>query len=148
MAYRGRITDAQSALTDDEILALMPISYVFLAQLIGIEDALNLIEEYGGTQLYIPSKHSLNLKHDIASKVSYKNFLLIAEHCGGTYIEIPNGHAISIAMRNNIIKEQYKSKSKSRLARDFGLTVRQIRSILSSKKEIQPRIDKNLSLFE
>ena len=49
MAYQVHIEDAQEVLEDQEILALMPKNWRFIAELIGIENTLRLIKEYKGT---------------------------------------------------------------------------------------------------
>ena len=51
MAYRPHITDAQQVFTDDEIINLMPKNFIFIARLIKVENALNLIDAFGGTKV-------------------------------------------------------------------------------------------------
>ncbi|MDT1857134.1 transcriptional regulator, partial [Acinetobacter baumannii] len=48
MVYRPHITDAQQLFSDEELIALMPKNFAFVAKLIGVKPALSLIESYGG----------------------------------------------------------------------------------------------------
>lgn len=148
MAYRPHIADAPTLLSGDEIIGLMPINFVFITKLIGIPQALNMIDAYGGTELFIPSKQALGINHEIAQIIGLNKLQLLASQCGNTYIEIPMGTPITIAMRNRMIKEHAKKESKSQLARRFQLTKRQIRTIVNKDKPLKIREDQNLDLFQ
>lgn len=148
MAYRPHIADAPTLLSGEEIIGLMPISFVFTTKLIGIPQALNMIDAYGGTELFIPNKHALGINHEIAQIIGLSKLQLLAAQLGNTYIEIPMGTPITIAMRNRMIKEHAKKESKSQLARRFNLTKRQVRTIVNREEKLKVREDRNLDLFE
>ena len=148
MAYRPHITDAPQVFSDEEIINLMPKNFAFIAKLIGVEASLNLIHTYGGTCVFIPTKHAVNINHDITHIISLSALKQLAEQRGGTYMEVPMGTPITIAMRNKAVRDYaQKEKSKPKLARHFGLTLRSIRTILSATEKRPSNEAQNYDLF-
>ncbi|MFW2002991.1 Mor transcription activator family protein [Acinetobacter ursingii] len=150
MAYQVHIEDAQEVLEDQEILALMPKNWRFIAELIGIEKTLRLIKEYKGTVLHIPFviKRGLNVEHDIAGVIGLKSLQELAKQLGGQRIEVPMGTMITSSMKFKLIQKALaKGESKAKLARKFGITPRWIRE--AARAKIKPlEEDKNLDLFK
>lgn len=59
------------------------------------------------------------------------------------------GTPITIAMRNKAVRDYaLKEKSKPKLARHFGITLRSIRTILNGSEKKQNNEDRNYDLFE
>lgn len=131
MSYHAHITDATQIFSDAEIIDLMPKSYKFIAETIGVEAALHLIETYGGTVIFVPSKHALTINHDIARVIGLNKLHILAAQFGNTTLEIPKGNPILLAVRNYQIRELAKKETKPKLARKFNLTLRTIRSIVN-----------------
>lgn len=149
-AYMPHITDAQQVLTDDEIIALMPDSLVFITKLIGVAHVLALIESFGGTNLVIPRKQGIAINNEIAAVIGVERLKAIAEQhqLGGTTLEIPVATSITQQMRNRLICQQAARMSRSKLARRYNLTIRQIRTIINQPKEIKSkRDDRQQDLF-
>lgn len=147
MAYRPHITDATQFFSDEEIINLMPRNFAFIAKLVGAEAALNLINTYGGTTIFVPAKTSVNINHEFAHIVGLKSLYLLAEQFGRTNVEVPMGTPISVAMRNKAVRDYAQKESKPKLARRFGLTLRSIRSILSNEEKPKTKQDSNYDLF-
>lgn len=148
MAYRPHITDATQVFSDEEIINLMPKNFAFIAKLIGVEASLNLIHAYGGTCVFVPSKHALNITHDITHVIGLNALKRLSEQLGSTNIEIPMGTPITVAMRNKAVRDYVvKEPSKPKVARHFGLTLRTIRTILNSEVKPKSNVDKNYDLF-
>lgn len=148
MAYRPHITDAQQLFSDDEIIGLMPKNFAFVAKLIGVEAALQLIDAYGGTSIFIPNKHALNIEHDISRVISLKKLQLLSEQLGNNTVEIPMGSPIVVAMRNRMIRDLARKKeSKPKIARKFGVTQRTIRTIVNCEEKLKLNEDRNYDLF-
>ncbi len=147
MAYRPHITDAQQVFSDDEIINLMPKNFVFIARLIKVENALNLIDTFGGTKIYIPVRQALNVNSKLAQVIGLSKLQLLSDQLGNNHIEIPMGTPITVAMRNRAIREQAPTMSKEKLARKFSVTLRTIRSIVNSEEKLNVHEDPNLDLF-
>ena len=120
MAYRPHITDAQQVFTDDEIINLMPKNFIFIAKLITVSNALNLIEAHGGTKVFIPKRQALNVNSELAQIIGLSKLQLLAEQLGNETIEIPMGTPITVAMRNRKIREMAQTTTKEKLARKLG----------------------------
>lgn len=149
MAYRPHITDAQQVFSDDEIIALMPKNFAFVAKLIGVEAALNMIQAYGGTNVFIPHRHALNINHDISGVISLKKLQILSEQLGNNTIEVPMGSPLVNAMRNKMIRNMANDgHSKPKIARKFGVTQRTIRTIVNGEEKLKLNIDRNYDLFE
>ena len=108
---------------------------------------MHLIEAFGGTRIFVPDHHAINVNHAITRAVGLKSLQRLAEQLGKTYIEVPMGTPITIAMRNRAVRDASKKESNAKLARRFGLTLRSIRSILRNEEKIKCNIDKNYDLF-
>ena len=148
MAYRPHITDAQQVFTDDEIINLMPKNFIFIARLIKVENALNLIDAFGGTKVFIPKRQALNVHSELAQVIGLNRLQLLADQLGNETIEVPMGTPITVAMRNRAIREQAPTMSKEKLARKFSVTLRTIRSIVNSEEKLIVQEDPNLDLFD
>lgn len=145
MVYRPHITDAQQLFSDEELIALMPKNFAFVAKLIGIKPALSLIESYGGILVFVPHKHALGIHHDLSQIIGYSKLQLLSEHLGNTSIEVPMATTITIAMRNRTIREMAaKKESRSKIARKFGVTIRTIRHIVNGEEKLKFHLDQNL----
>ena len=147
MAYRPHITDAQQVFTDDEIINLMPKNFIFIARLIKVENALNLIDAFGCTKVFIPKRQALNVHSELAQVIGLNRLQLLADQLGNETIEVPMGTPITVAMRNRAIREQAPTMSKEKLARKFSVTLRTIRSIVNSEEKLNVHEDPNLDLF-
>lgn len=147
MAYRPHITDAQQVFTDDEIINLMPKNFIFIARLIKVENALNLIDAFGGTKVFIPKRQALNVQSELAQVIGLSKLQLLTDQLGNETIEIPMGTPITIAMRNRAIREQADTMSKEKLARKFNVTLRTIRSIVNTEEKLIIYENPNLDLF-
>ena len=147
MAYRPHITDARQVFSDDEIVGLMPKNFAFIAKLVDVEAALQLIDAYGGTCIFIPAKHALNIEHEISRVIGLKKLQLLSEQLGNNTIEIPMGSPIVVAMRNRMIRDLAKKESKPKIARKFGVTQRTIRTIVNGEEKLKLNEDKNYDLF-
>ena len=147
MAYRPHITDAQQVFTDDEIINLMPKNFIFIARLIKVENALNLIDAFGGTKVFIPERQALNVHSELAQVIGLNRLQMLADQLGNETIEVPMGTPITVAMRNRAIREQAPTMSKEKLARKFSVTLRTIRSIVNSEEKLNVHEDPNLDLF-
>lgn len=147
MAYRPHITDAQQVFTDDEIIGLMPKNFVFIARLITVSNALSLIEAYGGTKVFIPKGHGLNIHSELAQTIGLSKLELLSAQLGNETIEIPMGTPITVAMRNRKIRDLASSMSKEKLARKFNVTLRTIRSIVNTEEKLTTHQNANFDLF-
>lgn len=147
MAYRPHIIDAQQVFSDDEIINLMPKNFVFIARLIKVENALNLIDAFGGTKVFIPKRQALNVHSELAQVIGLNRLQMLADQLGNETIEVPMGTPITVAMRNRAIREQAPTMSKEKLARKFSVTLRTIRSIVNSEEKLNVHEDPNLDLF-
>ena len=148
MAYRPHITDAQQVFTDDEIINLMPKNFIFIARLIKVENALNLIDAFGGTKVFTPKRQALNVHSELAQVIGLNRLQLLADQLGNETIEVPMGTPITVAMRNRAIRKEATTMSKEKLARKFSVTLRTIRSIVNAEEKLIVQEDPNLDLFD
>ncbi len=149
MAYRPHITDARQVFSDDEIIGLMPKNFAYIAKLIGAEASLLMIENYGGTNVFIPHKHALNINHEISRVIGLSKLKILSSQLGNNTIAVPMGSPIWLAMRNRMVRDlASKKESKPKIARKFGVTERTIRTIVNGEEKLKLNIDRNYDLFE
>lgn len=119
-----------------------------LTRLIGQEATMRLIEVYGGTAVYIPRASRCSETHELAQVIGLENLLAISRFYDRTMLSVPRGLELSRDIRNAEIRKLASEYNQRDLARRFGLTERQIRTILHEQKA--PRAsapDNQLNLF-
>lgn len=115
-----------SEILDLEIdLTQLPFVVQDIANLIGLEDALKLIDRYKGTPMYVP----MQVKTDgvILKLIGLNNTIKLIKQFGGETLDMPKCSAAIRTIRNNIIINS--SLSVCEIAKKFDLTPRQIRNI-------------------
>ncbi|MBF0215062.1 MAG: hypothetical protein HQM00_16120 [Magnetococcales bacterium] len=109
----------------------MPNSMCEIAEIIGKEGAITLIQEYGGTRIFVPRK--LRVQNKLATLLGIEQALKLSQHFGGETLNIVRGADMLRQKRNREIIQLYDSgKRVPDLARAYNLTERRIYDILSS----------------
>ena len=111
----------------------LPESLRDIVDLVGVQAAVRLVENFGGlTKLYVPKR--VDEDHVLAKKLGLKTARALAEEYGGDEIRnIPRCLASIRAVRNARIRGAFDAgASAASLALRFGLTERQIWNILSA----------------
>lgn len=104
-----------------------------LKLLIGEEHAAKLVEQYGGTRLYIPI--TLKPGHSLCQLLGEKVAHQLAVELGGLRAEIPRAVISQIMQRNKLIlADRANGLSLRDLARKYHLTERHIGNITNSTK--------------
>lgn len=102
-----------------------------IVQMIGEDAAAKLIEEHGGTRLYIPS--SINSEKHLYQLLGQETALQLTSEFGGMTVEIPRGVMLQIGQRNKLIlADRVAGMTQRQLARKYELTERTIRKITNS----------------
>jgi Mor family transcriptional regulator len=123
-------------MSPDINISLLPKTLQEIAQEIGISDTLKLVRHYGGTSVYIPRK--LKTDHELIAVLGLDSAIKICEKFGGyDRIEIPKAQMLTLELRNIEILNDKKTLSRSKVARKYGLTERQISKILHRNKHSQ-----------
>ncbi|ALQ51931.1 Mor transcription activator family protein [Nitrosomonas ureae] len=131
-------------MTSDINISLLPKTLQEIAQEIGISDTLKLVRHYGGTSVYIPRK--LKVGHELIAVLGIDSATKICEKFGGyDRIEIPKAQMLTLELRNIEILNDKKVLSRSKVARKYGLTERQISKILHRNKH--PQVIEQPALF-
>lgn len=105
-----------------------------LAALVGDKEADQLMAAYGGTCLAIP-KLAYSALHPIARIIGLEALRKLSHAYGGETVEVPTGMSHAIAVRNHDIATKKKEGlSNKALARMFGLSQRQIGTIVRANR--------------
>lgn len=112
-----------------------------LAEIIGLAEALHLVEKRGGTRIYIPE--SAEPDHWLVDVIGVDALANLVSHYARESIEIDRGCAALRAVRDRLIIERYSQgrASTAALALEFGLTQRQIFNILARDGNILDQMD-------
>lgn len=115
-----------SEILDLEIdLTNLPFVVQDIANVIGLDDTLKLIDRYKGTPMYVP----MQVKSEglILKIIGLNNTVKLIKQFGGETLDMPKCSAALRTIRNKIILNS--SLSVCEAARKFDLTPRQIRNI-------------------
>lgn len=114
--------------------AQLPGSLGEVVDAIGIDAALRLVEQLGGTRLYVPERMTPN--HPVVALLGHKHAYTLASQFGGDQIILPRCVAAMRALRDTAIREQRSGGASTKtLALKHGLTERQIYAILAGGEE-------------
>lgn len=122
----GNGHDAHSDIDID----LLPGILRDIVELIGLVKTMRLVEERGGTRLYVP-RLAVSDDHNMVAWIGRAATIRLQSIYGGVeQFDIPKAAAALRAVRDKAIRRQRLGGCPvSRLARDYALTERQIRSI-------------------
>lgn len=100
-----------------------------IVQLIGHQPAIELLRAWGGRRIKVPAE--IGQDHALAFCIGLEAARLMAKEYGGTDLDLPAERNILIDMRNDAIySDFFKEKNITWLSRRYGLSRRQVNSIL------------------
>jgi hypothetical protein len=106
---------------------------VELQSVIGLDNTLKLVERWGGVMLYVPQDIPEN--HKIAQLIGKTSADALARYCGLERLNIPLARDYRRALRNAEMYTRHKEgESVNELAREYGISARQLWEILSQMK--------------
>lgn len=113
----------------------LPQSVIELIDVVGLNAALNIVEQCGGTRLFVPKK--MKKAHWLLTSIGAEQFEKLIAVYQGMEIEIPRCYAAMAALREReIYASAAAGATNSELAREFGYTERGIRKI---KRRVEVR---------
>lgn len=107
----------------------LPDSLADVVEIIGIEATLSLVEKLGGTRVYIPD--GMSPSHHLVRLVGHKAAYALANAMPGETVDLPRCVNAVRAARDAQIRAERDSSTVRNLALKYGLTERQIYSILA-----------------
>lgn len=104
----------------------MPPSLAELVRLIGLASTLKLVERFGGIRLYVPLEQHLRDSHPIARAIGVDAARTLARDRATETLEIPLAKDYLRRVRDRVMAGQYETKSATELAREYGMTRRNV----------------------
>lgn len=104
----------------------LPPSLADLVRLIGFAATLKLVERFGGGRLYVPLEQHLTEQHPIVRAIGKEAARKLARDRKTEILEIPRAVAYMRVVRDRLMREQYETRSASELAREYGMTRRNV----------------------
>ncbi|MGR9014154.1 MAG: Mor transcription activator family protein [Gammaproteobacteria bacterium] len=120
---------------------LLPPQARQLVRLIGLPNALKILEARGGITLRIP----VNAQEAVVLKeiVPIEAIIALCQALGGQRLELPKLDKIVLQIRNQAMQQERKTLSAPQVARRYGLTRRQVINICRPVED-----DRQADLFE
>lgn len=103
-------------------------------EVVGYAAAIELVRAWGGGDLYLPD--DIAPDHPISLRIGEAEAFSLCESFGPGNIPLPSYRTILIKRRNAVIRNRASTSTQSSLASEFGLSIRQIRNILSEPDEV------------
>lgn len=101
-----------------------------LVQMIGHKATIELLRAWGGRRLKVPSE--MHQDHALVFIVGWDAAHRLASEYGGTDVDVPAERNLLVDLRNDAIRADFvdRSRSISWLANTYGLSRRQVNSVL------------------
>ena len=110
--------------------AEIPETIQEVQSIIGWDATWNLIERFGGTEISVPRRYQA--AHPLAQAIGPAAAPKFFQHFAGCQFYLPKMAADRLSARNRELYRRYRAgEPLARLTRDYGLSVRQARWILS-----------------
>lgn len=123
-------------------LHLLPPKLREIAEYCGTDTALLLLEHAGGGYVRAPEPENLHALHPLVEWLGVERAQAFCQAYAGEIIQIPKASAALRTIRNRRIHEERRAGvSLFALARKYGLTQRQIISILGDETEDDQQFD-------
>lgn len=121
---------------------LLPESMAKLSEIIGLPAVLDLMEAFGGTQLWVPEKLSHN--HLLVDAIGAEAAQQMCEYMAKERMLVPRGESIRREIRNRAIRrERFQGAKLAELAIRYRMTDRQVLNILNA----EPMDDRQHDMF-
>lgn len=115
-------------------MSALPKSLQEIIEILGENIAMELVKHLGGRHLYVPN--AVSDDHDIAKAIGLEQATKFCQHFRGSALSIPKCKTYFNRKRNQEMIELHRKGEKiPSLVATFGLTTRQIRTILNSSIE-------------
>jgi len=125
----------------------LPAGLQELRELIGLPATLTLVEHYGGIHVKVPSRYFDT--NELVRVVGHKATSLLVRRYGGTTLYIAKADGVLRALRNMEIAARFDGGARAhRLAREFGLSERQIWKILNRPETLRGPRPEQPGLFD
>ena len=123
MTAKGTLTPAQIDVRD------LPHSLQRIVEAIGLKSTLALVSHHGGIRVYVPK--TIKPGHRLTRQIGLQGARALAACFPGELLFVPRAAGALRMLRNAEIREQHAAgHSAAKLARRFGLTERQVFTIL------------------
>lgn len=113
----------------DNITKHLTIRAKELANVIGLEAVLILIDKFGGTAIWVPKNSKPDHRYSLL--IGFEAFQKLTRYYGDTSVEIDRCVALIRDARNQKIKDDSKALTNRDIAQKYSTTERHIRRILS-----------------
>lgn len=121
----------------------LPESLAEVVDVIGLEQALRLVDAFGGVRVYVPER--MTPEHILVRVIGHNSAWQLASHFGGEQLSVPRCVSGLRSVRNaQIRRERQAGASPAQLALRYGMTERQVYSILATS---EPEQDPQQSLL-
>lgn len=110
----------------------IPASLQEIAEVVGDDNAMKMVQAYGGTRVFVPQ--SVGAQHKLSTLLGFEQAKKLSRTFGGEPLTIARCTMLLKHRRNEEIRKKYdEGASVHELVREYGLTERRIYSILSSE---------------
>ena len=116
---------ADNQLPDQQVADHLPETLRELLPIIGATAIVQLIQQWGGTSVYVPTPQRLTRQHPLSTCIGYEPAQQLAEYVRGDDLAIPIGKTLaSVLQRLDIAALTEQGHSAASIARRYGVTDR------------------------
>lgn len=108
-----------------------------LVELIGMTAARRLMEQFGGTEIYVPHASRVKPHGKLAQAIGFKSVKRLASMWPQSHVLVPRGRGVMRLTRRRdlAILEDHTTLTAPQLARKYEMTLRNVYSVLQRGRE-------------
>lgn len=111
----------------------LPATLQEVAELVGLPATIALVERWGGIRVFVPRADNLHEAHPLVQALGPEAARKLAEYFDGSELPVPRAAAALRRLRDETIRAARGEAPAARLAREHGLTERQIYAIWAAE---------------
>lgn len=125
--YRANHMVGLEDVSELELLEALPEKWVELVGIIPLSTVIDIIDNFGGTNISIPKYYQPNGSKKLRDVIDDKDFKKLIKYFTDMYVYVPTGFQLKTLVRHNkMIRLSDEGLSASEIARCIGVSVRTV----------------------
>ena len=119
---------------NDEFLDKLPETLKTMIRLTDLTTTLAIVNQYGGSELKLPTFKMCNDRHELAHLIGFNNLKQLCQYWNGDNIYIPYAHEYAAFLKHEKILQDSEKLNNRELAKKYNISSRWVRELKRRSK--------------